>query len=154
MFDPCVHILDVVACGAMTPALLAPDPDELSRIRARIRGKSAALVEVGLEELYPILIDPETSAGTKLAILRDLSELGDLKPKKDAQAPQAGPGFSITINIPGNEGKPPIVLEGKVVDTEPLPPDDDSAITALAMPPYLTFDLDHDLMAPTPEPAA
>jgi len=128
----------------MTTALVAPDSDEYARIRERIRGKSAALVEVGLEELFPILIDKETAPGTKLAIMRDLSELGDLKPKRDAQVASAGPGFSVTINIPSmGEGKfpelrscsSPITIQGEVIEPdEELPP----------KPPYLTFELDNN----------
>jgi hypothetical protein len=126
----------------MAQALIAPPQDELDALRSRIRGKACALVEVALGELYPILIDQETSAGIKLSILRDLSELGDLKPKKEAQVAAPGAGFSVIINIPGEpaktltlEGKPDLtsVEEAQLVEDDALP----------AMPSYITFELDN-----------
>jgi hypothetical protein len=95
----------------MTHALPTPDSDELSSIRARIRGKSCALVEVGLDRLFPYLNDPETSAGTVLAIMRDLTKLGDLEPKKEAPVAAPGAGFSISINLPGPDGRRTLTLE-------------------------------------------
>ena len=60
----------------------------------------------------------ETPVRDKAAALQLLTKIADLEPKKDASV-KAGPGFSITINIP----QVPKVEEAQVIDAEDLPED-------------------------------
>jgi hypothetical protein len=77
------------------------------------REKARVLVEgPWMDRVYHAIMDPELPRSTLLAIGQTLIKLGDLEPKKDAPAAQAGPGFSITINIPQQDGKPPITIKG------------------------------------------
>jgi hypothetical protein len=58
--------------------------------------------------------DPDVPAAVRAKILENLVDWGDLKPKNTANA-GAGPGFSITINIPtvGQTPAQTIVLEAE-----------------------------------------
>lgn len=77
-----------------------------------LRSKSRVLLEDWIERIYPRIQDESTPTSTLLDIGKVLIELGDMKPKTNAQPVNTGPGFSITINIPQSEGKAPIVIEG------------------------------------------
>lgn len=82
-----------------------------------LRSKSRVLLEDWIERIYPRLQDQTTPTSTLLDIGKVLIELGDMKPKTNAQPVNTGPGFSITINIPQSDGKPPITIEGTAVPT-------------------------------------
>jgi hypothetical protein len=76
--------------------------------------KSKVLAEDLLATAYHMAQDPDTPAAVRTKILENFVEWADLKPKKDASA-LAGPGFSITINIPSSPNSPSqtIVLEAE-----------------------------------------
>jgi hypothetical protein len=84
-----------------------------------IRDLMRQLTVVGAAPLYQCLVDPETAAGTKLAIFSKFAELGDLVPKKEALPQHQGAQFSISINIPSIDGKPPVTIQGTVATEEP-----------------------------------
>lgn len=86
--------------------------DTFRRDGSMIQGKARVLLEEWLEKLYPRMCDPEVSTGTLLDIGKLLMELGDMKPKANAPQVSAGSGFSVVINIPQPDGRPPIVIEG------------------------------------------
>lgn len=86
--------------------------DACRRDGSMLREQARLFVEDWLEVIYPRLRDPDTPTSALLAIGDRLIELGDLKPKKEAPQVATGPGFSITINIPQPDGKPPITIEG------------------------------------------
>lgn len=76
--------------------------------------KSRVLAEDLLPSAYHMARDPDVPAAVRAKILENLVDWGDLKPKNSANV-GAGPGFSITINIP-NVGQTPaqtIVLEAE-----------------------------------------
>jgi hypothetical protein len=76
--------------------------------------KSRVLAEDLLPSAYHMARDPDVPAAVRAKILENLVDWGDLKPKNTSNA-GAGPGFSITINIP-NVGQTPaktIVLEAE-----------------------------------------
>jgi len=98
--------------------LISPHADEEAGIRARIQGKSCALVEAELlPEFFRGLRDPDTSMGTKIAIGRVLMDLGNLTPKKDATPVQHGSKFSVTINLPGQAVSQVMTIEAEPVET-------------------------------------
>jgi hypothetical protein len=61
--------------------------------------------------------DPDVPAAVRAKILENLVDGGDLKPKNTSNA-GAGPGFSITINIPtvGQTPAKTIVLEAETTE--------------------------------------
>jgi hypothetical protein len=64
--------------------------------------------------------DPDTPAAVRAKIIENFVEWGDLKPKNSAIS-TAGPGFSITINIPStaNSAKQTLVLEAESTEISP-----------------------------------
>jgi hypothetical protein len=85
--------------------------------------KSRVLAEDLLPSAYHMARDPDVPAAVRAKILENLVDWGDLKPKNSANA-SAGPGFSITINIP-NVGQTPaktIVLEAETPQKSPETP--------------------------------
>lgn len=86
-----------------------------------IREKARVLVEDWLDRIYPRMQDPETPTSTLLAIGESLIRLGDLAPKAGAASTTPGSGFSITINIPQQNGES-ITITGRQAETaEPAP---------------------------------
>jgi hypothetical protein len=63
--------------------------------------------------------DPDTPAAVRAKIIENFVEWGDLKPKNSAIS-TAGPGFSITINIPSTANSSPktIVLEAESTEID------------------------------------
>lgn len=61
--------------------------------------KCKVLAEDLLPNMYHLARDPDVPAAVKAKIHENLVEWAELKPKASAQA-SAGPGFSITFNIP------------------------------------------------------
>ena len=76
--------------------------------------KSRILAEDLLPTAYHMVRDPDTPAAVRAKIIENFVEWGDLKPKNSAIS-TAGPGFSITINIPStaNSAKQTLVLEAE-----------------------------------------
>jgi hypothetical protein len=76
--------------------------------------KSRVLAEDLLPSAYHMARDPDVPAAVRAKILENLVDWGDLKPKNSA-GQAAGPGFSITINIPtvGQTPAQTIVLEAE-----------------------------------------
>ena len=84
--------------------------------------KSKVLAEDLLPTAYHMVLDPDTPAAVRAKILENLVEWADLKPKKTSED-AAGPGFSITFNIPGASvqatlAKPPAA---DVIDVATVP---------------------------------
>lgn len=125
--------------------------DVLSTYRldgSMLRAKSRVLLEDWIERIYPRLQDDTTPTSTLLDIGRTLIELGDMKPKTNAQPQNVGPGFSITINIPQSDGKPPITIEGTATPVEEeedvqkfLDSNNDDLLNEIPVP---DFDLEED----------
>lgn len=88
-----------------------------------LRAKSRVLLEDWIERIYPRMQDETTPTSALLDIGKTLIELGDMKPKTNAQPVNQGPGFSITINIPQPDGKEPIVIEGTAHPTDTIDED-------------------------------
>jgi len=115
-----------------------------------LRSKSRVLLEDWIERIYPRMQDDTTPTSTLLDIGKTLIELGDMKPKTNSQPVQQGPGFSITINIPQAEGKPPITIEGTALPVESVEEQEveafleDAAEETLNAIPVPDFDLEED----------
>jgi hypothetical protein len=64
--------------------------------------------------------DPDIPAAVRAKIIENFVEWGELKPKNNAIS-TAGPGFSITINIPSTANTSPktIVLEAETPEKAP-----------------------------------
>jgi hypothetical protein len=82
--------------------------------------KSRVLAEDLLPSAYHMARDPDVPAAVRAKILENLVDWGDLKPKNTSNA-GAGPGFSITINIPtvGQTPAKTIVLEADSTEITP-----------------------------------
>jgi hypothetical protein len=82
--------------------------------------KSRILAEDLLPTAYHMVRDPDTPAAVRAKIIENFVEWGDLKPKNSAIS-TAGPGFSITINIPSTANSSPktIVLEAESTEISP-----------------------------------
>lgn len=95
--------------------------------------KSKVLAEDLLPTAYHMAKDPDVPAATRAKMIENLVEWGDLKPKK-ADLSAAGPGFSITFNIPQLGQEPPktVVLEAKPLEIEQKPSEDVQILTPTA----------------------
>jgi hypothetical protein len=76
--------------------------------------KARVLAEDLLPTAYHMVRDPDIPAAVRAKIIENFVEWGELKPKNNAIS-TAGPGFSITINIPNTANSAPqtIVLEAE-----------------------------------------
>ena len=76
--------------------------------------KSRILAEDLLPAAYHMVRDPDIPAAVRVKIIENFVEWGELKPKNNAIS-TAGPGFSITINLPNtaNSAQKTIVLEAE-----------------------------------------
>lgn len=73
---------------------------ELTETGFSFAAKSRVLAEALLPDVYHMIKDPDVPAAVRLKAVENIVEWGDLKPKKTVEA-GGGPGYSITINIPG-----------------------------------------------------
>jgi len=89
------------------------------------KAKSRVLHEQVLDVIYERIRDQMTPTNTIVDIAKHLAEVGDLRPKTNAQPVQQGPGFSISIVIPQGDGTQPIVIDAKAdpVDAEEEEPE-------------------------------
>lgn len=125
--------------------------DVYRRDGSMIREKAKVLVEEWLDKVYPRMMDPELPTSALMEIGKTLIELGDLKPKKDLATQNTGPGFSITINIPQSDGKPPITIEGTAQPSYTSDEDDTDETQEILPAPPVNFntpamDFNMDLM--------
>lgn len=124
--------------------------DVFRRDGSMIREKAKVLVEEWLEKVYPRMCDPDLPTSALMEIGKTLIELGDLKPNKNVQQGPTGPAFSITIQIPQADGKPPITIEGTPLPHTSDEDDIDNALDALPTPPINfntgAMDFNFDLM--------
>lgn len=88
---------------------------ELKEAGFSFAAKSRVLAEDLLPTAYHMARDPDVPAATRAKMIENLVEWGDLKPKK-ADLSAAGPGFSITFNIPSTPQTPAQTL---VLEAEP-----------------------------------
>lgn len=81
--------------------------------------KARILAEDLLPNAYHMVKDPDIPAAVRVKIIENLVEWGELKPKNSAIS-TAGPGFSITINLPNTANSAPqtIVLEAETSDVD------------------------------------
>jgi hypothetical protein len=81
--------------------------------------KSRLLAEDLLPTAYHMARDMDTPAAVRAKIIENFVDWGDLKPKNSAIS-AAGPGFSITINIPStaNSAQKTIVLEAETPEID------------------------------------
>lgn len=82
--------------------------------------KAKILAEDLLVTSYHMARDPDVPAAVRAKIHENFVEWADLKPRKDQNA-IAGPGFSITINLPSTDSSPEktIVLEALTPQNTP-----------------------------------
>lgn len=82
--------------------------------------KARVLAEDLLPTAYHMVRDPDIPAAVRAKIIENFVEWGELKPKNNAIS-TAGPGFSITINIPSTANSSPktIVLEAETPEKAP-----------------------------------
>lgn len=72
---------------------------EMERSGQTFRLKAAVMADSLMENMYKHAMDSETPVKDKATALQLLTRVGELEPKASAQV-SAGPGFSITINLP------------------------------------------------------
>lgn len=92
--------------------------------------KSRVLAEDLLPTAYHMARDPDVPAATRAKMIENLVEWGDLKPKNSSNQ-LAGPGFSITFNIPSTQNTPvqTVVFEAETPE-KPLETDQKLTISA------------------------
>jgi hypothetical protein len=92
-----------------------------------LRAKSRIILEERfLPEAYRRLGDEAAPTSAVVEIAKVLVDIGDVKPKQNTP-PTQGPGFSITINLPGSDN-PPITISSPahhVIEGEATPVEDE-----------------------------
>lgn len=83
----------------------------LKNTPARVRAKSAVALEYALEALHAEATDDATPSGARIEAIKQLSRLSGLESKEGGGA---GPGFSVTIHMPG-AGRTTSIVEAKPV---------------------------------------
>lgn len=73
---------------------------ELTESGFSFAAKCRILAEDLLADSYSMAKDPDVPAAVRAKVVENLVKWGDLEPRKNVEA-VSGPGFSITINIPG-----------------------------------------------------
>lgn len=106
---------------------LAAYEKELTDNGFSFSAKAKVLAEASLPTVYHMIHDQDTPAAVRRQLIADLVEWAELKPK-NTQNTAAGPGFSITFNIPAIGHTPPqtLVLEAK---TPEKPEETDQILT-------------------------
>lgn len=90
---------------------------EMERSGQTFRTKAHIMADKLMDDMFTHAIGADVPVKDKAAALQLLTRVADLEPKASAQV-QAGPGFSITINLPIVPPKEDEVVEetGEVVD--------------------------------------
>jgi hypothetical protein len=84
-----------------------------SNAKERIRIKAAIAAEEGLLTLYEIFQDLELNPSARLEAYKQITELADVKPKKDVQ--DTGQHFNLVLNL---GDKAPITIEAEALDVD------------------------------------
>jgi hypothetical protein len=103
---------------------------ELTESGFSFAAKSRVLAEALLPDVYHLARDPDAPAATRLKAIEDIVEWGDLKPKRSAENAQ-GPGYSITINIPGAL---PTTVTAKAPAADVVDAEDATEIPTITLP--------------------
>jgi hypothetical protein len=105
---------DQIAANPQFQRYLEAYTTELRENGFSFAAKSRVLAEDLLPVAYHMAKDPDVPAATRAKMIENLVDWGDLKPKNSSNS-TAGPGFSITINIPtvGQTPAKTIVLEAE-----------------------------------------
>lgn len=90
---------DQIAANPQFKRYLEAYTTELRENGFSFAAKSRVLAEDLLPTAYHMAKDPDVPAATRAKMIENLVDWGDLKPKNSAIS-TAGPGFSITINLP------------------------------------------------------
>ena len=103
---------DLIATNPQFQRYVDTYSNELRDSGFSFAAKAKILAEDLLVTSYHMARDPDVPAAVRAKIHENFVEWADLKPKKD-QTALAGPGFSITINLPSTDSSPEksIVLE-------------------------------------------
>lgn len=96
-------------------AAVAKVRGEMERSGQTFRLKAAVMADSLMDNMYKHAMDADTPVKDKAAALQLLTRVGELEPKASAQV-SAGPGFSITINIP--TAPPPEEKKAELVEAE------------------------------------
>lgn len=127
-YDMTVEALEAFAAHPIVSRQIAHKRAELDRSGHLFRAKCAVMAEEGLVDLWHIFNNVETPRALRFDIHRQLVKWADLEPKQSAGP--TGPGFSISINLPGQTvtiattptTQEPIDITPTVLDDLPDPP--------------------------------
>ena len=105
---------DQIAANPQFQRYLEAYTNELRDNGFSFSAKSRVLAEDLLPTAYHMAKDPDVPAATRAKMIENLVDWGDLKPKTSGIS-TAGPGFSITINLPSTPNSAPktLVLEAE-----------------------------------------
>lgn len=108
---------DQIAANPQYKRYLEAYTTELRENGFSFAAKSRVLAEDLLPVAYHMAKDPDVPAATRAKMIENLVDWGDLKPKNSAIS-TAGPGFSITINLPSTPNSSPktLVLEAETAE--------------------------------------
>ena len=111
---------DQIAANPQYQRYLDAYTTELKENGFSFAAKSRVLAEDLLPVAYHMAKDPDVPAATRAKMIENLVDWGDLKPKNSA-GQTAGPGFSITINLPStaNSAHKTLVLEAETPQNTP-----------------------------------
>jgi hypothetical protein len=111
---------DQIAANPQYKRYLEAYTTELKENGFSFAAKSRVLAEDLLPVAYHMAKDPDVPAATRAKMIENLVDWGDLKPKNTANS-TAGPGFSITINLPSTANSAPktLVLEAETPENPP-----------------------------------
>lgn len=91
---------------------------ELKKEGVTFRMRAAHAAEDLVRDVWNKATSSEVGLALKIEALKTLAKLGDLEPKQNLTAQNAGAGFSITINLPKVGDQPGRTIEAKA---EPVP---------------------------------
>ena len=106
---------DQIAANPQFQRYLEAYTTELKDNGFSFSAKSRVLAEDLLPVAYHMAKDPDVPAATRAKMIENLVDWADLKPKNNGVS-TAGPGFSITINLPSTPNSAPKTL---VLEAEP-----------------------------------
>lgn len=89
---------------------VAKQRSELEQSGVTFKIKAKALTEDVFEDAYKIARSNDATLMQKLEFIKLGAKLGDMEPKASTQV-QAGPGFSITINLAAPKAPEPVTID-------------------------------------------